>query len=707
MRIMRFKLLLGLVAAAFLLGSAHDDAHGRASPTDAALQDSSGGGDWPAYGRTYGEQHYSPLTDVNAGNVSRLGLAWFADLGPGNPVTQPIAVDGVLYVAHGHSLIDAFDVQSGRRLWTYDPHAAQAAGRKLRGGWGIRGLAYWQGKLYVGTVDGRLIAVDARTGREVWSVLTVEKNDVRYITGAPRVFAGKVVIGHGGADKANIRGYVTAYDARTGKQLWRFYTVPGDPSLGFENDAMKMAAETWSGEWWRYGGGGTVWNAMTYDAEQNLLLIGTGNGHPWNWRVRSAGKGDNLFLCSIIALDATTGAYRWHYQFNPAESWDYNAAMDMALATLTVDGQPRKVVMTAPKNGFFYVLDRTNGKLISATPYVKVNWASKIDVATGRPVEEPGIRYENGQSFTLRPGGGTGSHSWLPMAFSPRSGLAYIPSMQMPMTYNDARQMRDGWKMPDGFLSDGAVDVTLTPTSPDPEDFTSALVAIDPVTRRIVWKQPTPGQWGGGLMATAGDLVFGGQVDRKFNAYDARNGKILWSFDGGAPVLSPPLTYRAGGRQFITVVTGAGTGPATTGLLWPGSPPNYRTQKRRILTFVLDGRKALPADADPPARPAADPGFQPDAVAAQRGAAAFRRCVNCHGGGAVAGGVAPDLRASPIPTNALAFARVVRDGALAANGMPAFDELTDGELDDLRQYIRTAAAKWRNKLSETTAKPAP
>src|SRR5665213_1801033 len=354
------------------------------SAADAQLQDNSDGHNWPAYGRTYGEQHFSPLTEINRPNVGTLKLAWSVDLPTGNSATAPLAVDGILYAATGYSIVRAFDARTGEGLWVYDPKATQVPGH-FRLGWGSRGLGYWHGKIYTGTNDGRLIAIDAKSGKPVWSVMTLDPNDNggRYITGAPRAFAGKIIIGHGGADVGSIRGYVTAYDAETGKQLWRFYTVPGNPADGFENKAMEMAAKTWSGPWWKYGGGGTVWNAMTYDAETDTIFLGTGNGSPWNRKIRSQGKGDNLFLCSIVALDAKTGAYKWHYQTNPGESWDYNAAMDMELADLTIDGKPRKVVMSAPKNGFLYVIDRTNGKLISVKKIAHVTWASRIDLRTG------------------------------------------------------------------------------------------------------------------------------------------------------------------------------------------------------------------------------------------------------------------------------------------------------------------------------------
>jgi quinohemoprotein ethanol dehydrogenase len=380
----------------------------------------------------------------------------------------------------------------------------------LRQGWGSRGLAWWNGKVFTGTQDGRLIAIDAATGQETWSVQTLQEGDYRFISGAPRVFGDKIIVGHGGGDGGQTRGYVTAYDAMTGRQLWRFFTVPGDPAKGFENDAMAMAARTWSGKWWENGGGGTVWNAISYDAETDTVLLGTGNGAPWNHRVRSEGKGDNLFLCSIVALDGKTGAYKWHYQINPGESWDYNAAMDMHLADLTIAGKLRKVLIQAPKNGFLYVIDRTDGKLISAEMIAKVTWATRIDVASGRPVENPDARYPGHRPFELWPGN-MGAHSWNPSAFSPQSGLAYIPVRETGMTMDDKGIDPATWQFQPGNV--GNMAVNMGAAAPNPLNDTSALLAWNPVTQKVAWKVPTPGAWNGGLMATGGNLLFQGQQD--------------------------------------------------------------------------------------------------------------------------------------------------------------------------------------------------
>ena len=694
-------ILIAAAAAVALVGIA---AAAPAPVPDAQLRDEADGRDWPGFGRTYGEQHFSPLAEVNDGNVARLGLAWSMDLEPGNSATGPIAVDGVLYFARQYSIVNAVDAASGKLLWTYDPHAAEAAGARLRQGWGSRGIAWWDGKVYTATQDGRLIALDAGTGKPLWSVQTLDKDDPRFISGPPRAFAGKIIIGNGGADEAAIRGFVTAYDAATGKRLWRFWTVPGDPKKKFEDPALAMAAKTWAGDWWNKGGGGTVWNAITYDQGSDTIYIGTGNGSPWNRKLRSAGQGDNLFLCSIVALDAKTGAYKWHYQINPGESWDFNAAMDMALADLTIDGRSRQVLMTAPKNGFLYVIDRLTGKLISAKPFVPVTWAKGIDLATGRPIEYPGIRYESGTAtFSPTP---IGAHSWVPMAFSPRTRLVYIPAIELEVTYDDRGITPENWQRKRGL----ALDYGVNPAIAFPkgrEDSASSLVAWDPVTQREAWRVPTPIHFNGGVLATAGNLVFQGQMDDRFNAYDARSGKRLWSFDAKAPVIAPPISYSVKGRQYVTVLTGNGTSGGFLGSALARYGIDYRTQARRVLTFAVGGTASLPAKERYVARAVDDPDFHADAPAQARGDAIYNsRCVVCHGGGVAAAGVAPDLRTSAAIVSPEAFDAVVHDGVLVPQGMPQFAELTAGDRSDVRQFLRAAARDLRaGAPAATAAKP--
>lgn len=680
--------VLSVTAALCLLSCAID----AIDTSDASLDPDN----WAGFGRTAGEQHYSPLEEIDEHNVGRLGLVWSMDLPAQNSVSAPLAIDGVLYTATGYSVVRAIDAATGKLLWEYDPKVAEVAGRKLRQGWGIRGLAYGLGKLYVGTQDGRLLAIDAADGSLAWSSRTLPKDNASFISGPPRYFDGKVIIGFGGADVSAVRGYVTTYDARTGKQLWRFWTVPGNPKDGFENKAMEMAAKTWAGDWWKYGGGGTVWNAMTYDRSTGSIILGVGNGSPWNHKVRSAGKGDNLFLASIVALDARTGAYKWHYQVNPGESWDYNASMDMELADLDIDGKRRQVLITAPKNGFLYVIDRISGKLISAKPFVKVTWASRIDLGSGRPVENPDARYPDGKTFTMWPSP-VGAHTWLPMAFNPKTRLVYIPAIEMATSYNDVGITRENWRRAPGSAVDGAANPDFVVPDAGPTNATSSLLAWDPVRQRVAWKVPNSGPWNGGVMTTAGGLVFQGRIDGTFNAYAAGTGAKLWSFAAQAPVTAPPISYSVKGRQYVTVITGMGTSGSAFGTLLPVSI-DYRTQARRILTFAIGGAATLPRNVVEPLVPLPDAGFTPNAALEARGLVSFaRHCAVCHGVNVIAAGHAPDLRASTVPQDETAFGGVVRDGALVPNGMPRFEEFDDGELGALRQYIRGEASRWRKQ----------
>jgi quinohemoprotein ethanol dehydrogenase len=454
-----------------------------------------------------------------------------------------------------------------------------------------------------------------------------------------------------------------------------------------------MAAETWDGEWWKLGGGGTVWNAMSYDPETDTVLIGTGNGSPWNHQVRSNGKGDNLFLCSIVALDGKTGGYKWHYQINPAETWDYNAAMDIELADLRIDGQLRKVLLTAPKNGFFYVIDRITGKLISAEPFAKQNWAVKIDPASGRPIERPNIRYLNDTTFTIWPGS-SGAHGAMPMALDPSKGRAYIPVSNASTTLSSKGITAKNWQRIPGNNFDASVIVEVgDPAARDPFEGTSSLLAWDPVAQRRVWEIPTPGPMNGGLLVTGGRLLFQGQSDGTFAAYSSDTGEKLWSFNMQAPInAGGPISYTAHRHQYVTLITGVGG--FTQGSSAAGHVNiDARTMARRVLTFRLDGTAKLPITPVVPIRAFHDPNFRLDPPAAARGSMVYlQHCVNCHGFNAISGGFAPDLRASPVAASSEAFASVVRDGALLNNGMPKFDNLTDAQKEDLRTYLRSAAS---------------
>jgi quinohemoprotein ethanol dehydrogenase len=661
--------------------------------------DTSDGTNWPTYGRTYDEGHFSPLTEVNAGNISELHLAWFIDLPKMiSAMGEPLAVHGVLYFAVGYSVVYAADGATGKVLWRYDPKVTEVTNDKLKCAWGIRGLAYSNKRVFVGTQDGRLLALSAKTGQLLWSVQTIDPTDASYITGAPRVFNGKVIIGFGGADVGPIRGYVTAYDAVTGRQAWRFYVVPSDPAKGFEDKAMEMAAKTWTGKWWRYGGGGTVWNAITYDHKYNRIYLGTGNGAPWNRDIRSPGGGDNLFLSAIVALDADTGAYLWHYQTTPGESWDYNSDMDIELATLTIEGRNRDVILHAPKNGFFYVIDRADGKLISAEPYAKVTWASRIDIKTGRPVENPAARFPDGETVIYP--GSAGAHSTLAMSYSPRTKLSYIPTIFTAGYYNSKGIDPATWKHPphpaeaSGFnpSSFGPIPMGKQASSNSDGAWLTALQAWNPVTQKIAWSVPSQ-TVNGGVLTTAGNLIFQGQADGTLQARAADTGKLLWSANAQNGISGDPITYFVNGKQYISVIAGFSGSVALFGEAVARFGWRYQTQMRRVLTFALGGTATLPKEAThPPEEILADEGFEVDPVKSKQGRVVYlKHCEACHGPNAVAGGVAPDLRASPTPLSAEAFNNVVREGVLKFAGMPQFDELVTDEVESLRHYIREEA----------------
>ena len=663
---------------------------------DAAMADESNANEWLAHGRTHSEQRFSPLDQINTANVSGLAVDWHMDLpGAVGLVATPLVADGVMYFAGSRNIVWAVNAATGKLVWRYDPKVAEVAGDRLRVSFlnGSRGVALWNDKVYIATADGRLIGLDAATGKKIWSVMTVDPTKALYISGAPKVFKGKVLIGNGGTENGATRGYVTAYDAETGDQAWRFHIVPGNPADGFENDAMEMAAETWTGEWWKYGGGGNAWHGFTYDPEFDALYIGTGNGSPWNRKIRSPDGGDNLFLCSIVALDPDTGAYRWHYQTTPGETWDYNSNMDIVLADLKIDGKDVKALLHAPKNGFFYVIDRTDGKLISAEPFAEVTWASKVDLSTGRPVEVPGSRYEKGIA-SVTPGP-WGAHNWPSMSFSPRTGLAYIPTIHGRFSYNDKEVELDGWRSPDWFggaptAGEGVV-VELKGYREDGAH--GSLQAWDPIAQKQVWEVKLPVLWNPGTMVTAGDLVFQGRADGELVAYHAATGEILWRAPLGLGIAAPPITYSIEGRQYVALLVGWGSFFASLGgedaaeLGW-----SYGKQMRRLIAFSLEGKQPLPKQ--PPAErpvPIAAADFALDPEKAKHGADVFAQCGICHGPGTISGGIAPDLRASQVPLDAKAFASVVRDGARRTLGMPSYTAFSDDDLEALRHYIRREA----------------
>jgi len=662
-------------------------------------------GQWMAHGRTYGEQRFSPLDQITTSTVSRLGLAWFADLeSRRGQESTPIVVDGVLYVSTAWSRVKAYDAATGKPLWSYDP--------EVPGEWAVnaccdvvnRGVAVWDGKVFVGSFDGRLIALDAATGRELWDVNTIDRTKPYTITGAPRVVKGKVLIGNAGAE-FGVRGYVSAYDAHTGALAWRFYTVPGNPADGFEQPILEKAAETWSGEWWRLGGGGTVWDSMAYDPELDLLYVGVGNGSPWDHMLRSAGKGDNLFLASIVALDPDDGSYVWHYQTTPGETWDHTATQHIIVADLPIDGTTRRVVMQAPKNGFFYVLDAKTGQLLSAEKFTEISWATHVDVKTGRPVETPNARfYRTGQPF-LSLQNPNGAHTWHPMSFSPRTGLVYIPVHMGNFTF-----AHDAAFTPSPLTTNLGIRRAATAvTDPATREATMAtvrgrLVAWDPVRQREVWRAEREGPANGGLLSTAGGLVFQGTGTGRFEALDAASGNVLWSAETQTGVIAPPITYSMGGTQYVALAVGTG-GSWAQGGGRANAKGNSLPNISRLLVYALDSKAALPPPPARPERTLAPPPATASAAVVARGEAEYRNyCGRCHGGeGAINFGILPDLRYSAALASKETWAAIVLGGVLKANGMASFAPVIDAdEAEAIRAYvIAQAQASQRAPASAT------
>ncbi len=495
------------------------------------------------------ETGYSRLDQITAANAGRLGLAWYLDLaGEASLEASPIEVDGILYFTGSYATVYAVDAADGRLLWKYEPKTWEHNPSKMNYGFGAnRGAAFANGKIFSAALDGRLFALDAKTGRMIWSTETTDPKGGQTVTGAPRVFDGKVIVGQAGAD-FGMRGYVTAYEQETGKQVWRFYVVPASPEANKGDPAMEAAAKTWNGEFWKKtGGGGGPWDSITFDAELNRIYVGTANASPYDAEARSPGGGDNLYTASIVALDADTGKYVWHYQINPRDSWDYDCTQQMTLATLTIDGKHRKVLMQAPKNGFFYVLDRQTGKVISAGKLGKVTWADHIDLATGRAVENPNIRYETGKSIIYP--FNSGLHSWMRMAYSPATGLVYVPTMQM------ATRFRRGEPEDNDF---NVLGLNVASVGGDPGDGKGTLVAWDPVAQKARWRVPLDALWNGGAVSTAGNVVFQGAADGWFSAYDARTGARLWHQSAGMGIIASPMTYSVGGKQYVAVLAGYG-----------------------------------------------------------------------------------------------------------------------------------------------------
>ena len=649
------------------------------------------GANWLSYGRTYDEQRFSPLTAISDKNVGRLGLQWSADLDTarGQEAT-PIVVDGVLYVSTAWSMVKAFDAATGEPIWSYDPQVPREKLVEVCCDAVNRGVAVYKGKVFVGTLAGHVVALDAATGKVAWDIQSIPEGSHMAITGAPRIVKGKVLIGAAGSEYFT-RGYLAAFDTETGKEVWRFYTVPGDPSQPFEGKHLEAAAKTWSGEYWKFGGGGTVWDSITYDPETDLVYFGTANAEPWNPGIRNSAAGDNLYTASIVAIRPDTGEYVWHYQETPEDRWDFDSNQQIIAANLKIAGQERRVVMHAPKNGFFYVLDARTGKFISGTAFATVNWATGLDPASGRPLVNPEARYEiTGKPFTSFPGA-YGAHTWHPMSYSPDTGLVYIPTNEAAATYTDPAKEwtpgKVGMQLGVDFNA-GAMPADTGIRESWLKKTTGALLAWDPVTRSARWAVQHAGPANGGTLSTAGNLVFQGTAGGEFRAYAADTGKQLWSFAAQTGVVAGPVTYSVNGKQYVAVLAGWGTlWDLYTGILSTksGRVPNVS----RLLVFALDGKDQLPpspphslAVLDPPPV-AGDPGEIAD------GALSFHyNCSGCHGDAAIAGVLVPDLRHSAVLNSPQLWQQIVHDGILKERGMVAWSaNMTPAQIENIRLYV--------------------
>ena len=685
------KLIFVLAIASALIGcqkkdapkgsEAHIENVTSAIDDDALTNAQDAPGDWTSYGLNYKEDRFSPLTQINKDNVSQLSLAWSTDLGTNRGIeATPLVVDGIMFLSGPWSVIYALDTRSGKILWTYDPEVPKQTGLKACCDVVNRGIAMYKGNIFAGTLDGRLVSIKASTGKLNWSVITVDTARAYTITGAPRVYDGKVIIGNSGAD-LGVRGYVTAYDAEDGKEAWRFWTVPGDPKKGFESKAMEDAAKTWKGEWWKIGGGGTAWDGFAYDPALGLVYIGTGNGSPWNREIRSPGGGDNLFLSSIVAVDVKTGEYKWHYQTTPGETWDYTAVQQMILADMKIGGKDRKVIMQAPKNGFFYVLDRETGELLKADAYTYVNWATHVDLKTGRPVETPNSRYEKfNKLVSPSPIGG---HNWQAMAYNPVTKLVYIPSRELSLTHGN----RSDFKYDPMTWNTGSNPDETKKTIDDPKahKMEGRLIAWDPVAGKEVWRSAGASIWDAGVLTTS-DLVFQGNAQGKFSAFDAKTGKKKWETDLKSGIIAPPVTYLVDGVQYVTVAVGWG------GVMGLWSKYTETIQPGRIFTFKIGGKGKMPALIPAELKSKLNVAVSATPAQLSEGAKLFKvNCSDCHD--LQGGGTIPNLTYSK-PEIMNMIDDIVRKGIFLPKGMPNFgNRFTAQQVKNIQQYIYAEAKK--------------
>lgn len=664
--------------------------------TDSLLAAAETPDQWQTYGGTYDEARHSSLSQINRDTLSELGIGWVYDMKkPRGVEATPIVVDGVMYVSGSWSVVYALDARTGEELWVYDPKVPGAAAAKGCCDVVNRGVAVYEGKVFIGVFDGRLEALDAKTGALVWSQVTVDQSKPYTITGAPRVVKDKVIIGNGGAE-LGVRGYVTAYDTNSGDLVWRFYTVPNPEKKpdGAVSDAIlaKLANDTWgdTGAWTTDGGGGTVWDAIVYDSVNDQVLLGVGNGSPWNASIRDPDSdGDNLFISSILAVDADTGEYRWHYQTTPRDMWDYTATQPMILASLPLgeNGAPLRVVMQAPKNGFFYILDAATGQLISADAFAEMNWATGVD-ENGRPIEVPAARSLD-EDYAVLPGP-TGAHNWHPMSYSPDTGLVYIPTNTWPFIYSrpdPENPVESNWNV--GYREDAGWPLEI------PEGAIEgmrgigggSLLAWDPLKGEARWAVPFPVPFNGGTLSVASGLIFQANKGGELVAYDAETGERVWSHGLVGGPGAAPMTYEVDGEQYITILSGWGSTIAMVyGVVFEDA---VAPEMGRVITFKLGGDGELPKPLESGIVRSPKAPLLGDQAQQALGLTLFAaNCQWCHGAFAISSGVLPDLRWSAIVGSEASWDAVVREGALSNSGMVSVaGRLDKRETDAVRAYI--------------------
>ena len=654
---------------------------------------------WLSHGRDYNEQRYSPLNKINKNTINKLELEWSIDMDTTRGLeATPIVDNGIMFVTSAWSIIYAIDAKTGKSLWVYDPEVPKVWSKKACCDVVNRGAAVWKGFVFLATLDGRLLKLKAKSGEVVWEINTIIDRELDYtITGAPRIANNKIFIGNGGADMGGVRGYVSAYDTESGNLIWRFYTIPGDPSKPFEHKELNEAAKTWNGQWWLMGGGGTVWNSIVYDPDFNQVYLGTGNGQPWNIEIRSPGGGDNLYLSSIVALDADSGEMKWYYQTTPEDKWDYTATQDIMLAEMNVDGEDKKVLMQAPKNGFFYVIDRENGELLRAHNYVPTNWATHIDLETGRPVINEDKDYTQKPEWVLP--GSYGGHNWQAMSYDPNLGLVYIPTHEVAGIFVP---IKGYYKMKPGTFNTGTNfyvnDAAATMSGIPP--VTGAIKAFDPLTGETKWSVAHNHFWNGGTLSTASGITFQGNSSGRFVAYDSENGTILWSKEVQTGMIAPPITYEIDGEQYVAILAGDGGAGNSVG-------DNFGADKEiaavlygnegRLLSFKIGGKSKLPVlerkNKIIPEQPLINASSE-DILMGEKLYSNY--CGACHGAG-VRGKTIVDLRYLSKDKHKN-FNAIVLEGLLEENGMANFSNLINQkETDQIHSFIISTATKAREE----------